>query len=104
MIEVLNSFWALEFGGTLLKGMGFFLGSGFQDVDRQTDIVAFIYTITLNWCHQNHSSLDKNEKFKHQLNVPMSLRRYSLCLIQKGVRATFAIGLLQGKILRHNLV
>jgi hypothetical protein len=50
-----------------------------------------------NQCHQNHSSLDKNEKFKHQLDVPMSSRRYLLCLTQKGVGATFAIGLLKGK-------
>jgi hypothetical protein len=44
VIEVLNSFWAFEFGGTLfqtlaiLESIGYLnLGSKFQDLDRRTD-------------------------------------------------------------------
>ncbi len=45
--EVLNSFWALEFLGPLavLESIRYLnLGSGFQDLDRQTDTMfAIIY-------------------------------------------------------------
>ncbi len=44
MIEVLNSFWALEFGGAVfqtlavLESIGYLnLGSRFQDLDKHTD-------------------------------------------------------------------
>ncbi len=45
-------------------------------------------------------------KMKNSISArcPNVLKRYLFCLIQKGVGTTFAMGLLEGKILRHNFI